>query len=478
MPNEPQTGCNKDLLKSQNEEIEKDPTLFKFSQKLEDNVLSEQKPITPVEGAFTRQSFLEWAPDPFSSPKMNKEDQTCELDYLATVKNRKQNAKNRLIRITSEKDDPIQRQENRVRLQNIKDENIKPKMDVTSEIQIIDEIEDLERQLSQARLRRIRANRKAKVAAVHIVVVTNRLPVKVTKSDDGTWKFSIESTSLTSGVASVFYSSVSSMRHPTTWVGWPGEHFVEHEQKQVREELRKINMVPVFLDKSDFKLYYHGFCQNILWHLFHSRALDAEMLKSGRREWLAYRNVNQLFAQVALEHANEDSIFWVHDYQLLLMPYYLRTEQRSAKIVFTLHIPFPSFEMYRVLPYRTMILQGVLSSDCIGFQTPTYQRHFVDSCQSILQCNELQRLNTTNSSKEAIINDCNRKTTCIVVPMGINPTFWSKCKESQETKARVKFLVESFRGQKVILGIDRLDHMKGLPNKFYALETFFENNSK
>jgi len=235
-------------------------------------------------------------------------------------------------------------------------------------------------------------------------------------------------------------------------------------------------MVPVFLDKSDSKLYYVGFCHNILWHLFHSRALDAEMLKSGRKEWVAYKNVNQLFAQVALENSNEDSLFWVHDYQLFLVPYYLRTEQRSARIGFTLHIPFPTFEMYRVLPYRTTILQGVLSSNFIGFQTSTYQRHFVDSCQNILKCNDVQRHDTARNSKEAVINDCGRQTTCGVVPMGINPTFWLERKESAETKARVTSLLESFRGQKVILGIDRLDHMKGLPNKFYALETFFEDN--
>jgi len=480
MQNEDQAKLNNEFLEGQRAEIEGPQETIKFdgSLKLDGSVLSKLELLNTDERPATSPVFTEHFAPPLAMPGSTTTVQKCDLNYLASIKNQKMTVNNRLIRITSEKDDPVQRQENRVRLQHIKEQKKGPKKDVTSEIQLIDEIEDLERQLSQARLRRIRANRKAKVAAVHIIIVTNRLPIKVIKCEDGTYKFPIESISLVSGVANAFYSTVSSMRHTTTWVGWPGKFFLEHEQKQVTKELEKNNMVPVFLDKSDSKLYYHGFCQNILWHLFHSRALDAEMLKSGRKEWLAYKNVNQLFAQVALEHANEESIFWVHDYQLLLMPYYLRTEQRSAKIGFTLHIPFPTYEMYRVLPYRTMILQGVLSSDFIGFQTPVYQSHFIDACQNILKCNELQRLNTTRSLKEAVINDCDRKTTCVVVPMGINPTFWSKLNKSEETKARVKFLIESFRGQKVILGIDRLDHMKGLPNKFYALETFFESNPK
>jgi len=403
---------------------------------------------------------------------------SCKLpmnNYLGNIKGRKSNGC-RLIRVTSKKDDPIQRQENRVRLQNIKQLRKGPKKNVTSETQLKDKIEDLKRQLNKARLRRIRRNRNVKLATVHIVIVVNRLPVQVVKREDGTFEFPIEPISLLSGVANAFYSSVTAMRHSVTWVGWPGRHFLKHEQTQVQKELRKKHMVPVFLDKSDSKLYYIGFSQNILWHLFHSRTLDAEMLKSGQKEWIAYKNVNQLFAQVAIEHSNEDSLFWVHDYQLLLVPYYLRTEQRSARIGFNLHIPFPSFEMYRVLPYRTTILQGVLSSNFVGFQTATYKRHFVDACQNVLKCNDANQLDNPNMCKQAVINDCGRQTTCMVVPMGIDPTFWLKSKDSEEVKERVRSLMESFRGRKVILGIDQLDHMKGLPNKFYALETFFEDN--
>jgi len=133
--------------------------------------------------------------------------------------------------------------------------------------------------------------------------------------------------------------------------------------------------------------------------------------------------------------------------------------------------------MFRVLPYRTTILQGVLSANFVGFQSTTYQRHFVDACQNVLKCKEYaRRLNITSNSKNVVINDCGRHTTCMVVPMGIDPAFWIRCKESPEVKTRVDSLINSFRGQKVILGIDQLDHTKGLPNKFYALQTFLEDN--
>jgi len=364
----------------------------------------------------------------------------------------------------------------RKRCLRLKEKNEKPKVKMTSETLLNREIQDLEKQLSQYRMHKIRLKRKCKIPVKHIVMITNRLPIQVVKQKDGTYKFPRQLFSPPSGVATAFSSTMSSMRYSITWVGWPGQHFHKDEQLQVTEQLKMKNMVPVFLDEEDSKLYYIGFSRKILWHLFHYRALDVETLKSAREEWDAYNRVNQRFARVALEHSNEHSLFWVHDYQLLLVPYFLRGQQRSAQIGFYLHVPFPSSEMYRVLPFRIPILQGMLSSNFVGFQTMAYERNFVEACKHVLKCNEIQQTDFSLTRNKTTIGDCGRQTTCGVVPMGIDPEFWLNCLNSDEVKKRHAILAESFKDQMVILGVDRLDHMKGLPNKLYAIETFFEDN--
>jgi alpha,alpha-trehalose-phosphate synthase [UDP-forming] len=370
----------------------------------------------------------------------------------------------------------LQKQWKRKRCLHLKQKNERSKVKMTSEILLMGEIQDLENQLSQYRWHKIRLMRKCKQPVKHIVMITNRLPIQVVKQEDGSYTFPRQLFSPPSGVATAFSSTMSSMRYSISWVGWPGQHFHEDEQLQVTEQLKKKNMIPVFLDKKDSKLYYVGFSRKILWHLFHYRALDVETLKSAREEWDAYNRVNQRFAQVALEHSNEHSLFWVHDYQLLLVPYFLRGQQRSAQIGLYLHCPFPSSEMYRVLPFRIPILQGMLSSNFIGFQTMAYERNFVEACKQVLKCNEIQQTDFKTRRNKTTIGDCGRRTTCGVVPMGIDPEFWLNCLNSEDVKKRHAMLAESFKDQVVILGVDRLDHMKGLPNKLYAIDTFFEDN--
>jgi len=461
-----------------------------FSDHYEDNEsklseqLEEMKSERPLVSSRSKETMIaiQHEPDEIKNSPRTKHHRAVDIKPMANNSFSKNPRKKQLLRkdVAVKKERSVQKrlqkQWKRKRCLHLKEKNERPKVKMTSEILLMGEIQDLEKQLSQYRMHKIRIMRKSKIPVKHIVMITNRLPIQVIKQKDGSYTFPRQLFSPPSGVATAFSSTMSSMRYSITWVGWPGEHFHKDEQPQVREQLKKKNMVPVFLDKEESKLYYIGFSRKILWHLFHYRALDVETLKSAREEWDAYNRVNQRFAQIALEHSNEHSLFWVHDYQLLLVPYFLRGQQRSAQIGFYLHVPFPSSEMYRVLPFRIPILQGMLSSNFIGFQTMAYERNFVEACKHVLKCNEIQQTDFSVTRNKTTIGDCGRQTTCGVVPMGIDPEFWLNCLNSEDVKERHAILAESFKDQMVILGVDRLDHMKGLPNKLYAIETFFEDN--
>lgn len=130
--------------------------------------------------------------------------------------------------------------------------------------------------------------------------------------------------------------------------------------------------------------YYSGYSNNVLWPLFHYISLPINDLARSYGTWEAYQIANRMFADKVLSTYRKGDIIWVHDYHLMLLPGMLRIERPSVKIGFFLHIPFPSTEIYRVIPQREELLQGVLASDLIGFHTYDYCRHFNSACTRIL----------------------------------------------------------------------------------------------
>ncbi len=177
-----------------------------------------------------------------------------------------------------------------------------------------------------------------------------------------------------------------------------------------------------------------------------------------------------MFAKAVAREVQDGDLVWVHDYHLMLLPQMLREEigmsKSNVKIGFFLHTPFPSSEIYRILPVREDILQGVLHSDLIGFHTYDYARHFLSSCSRILG------LTTTPNGVEFQ----GKIVTVGAFPIGIDPDKFTEGLKKEKVKKRIAALEQKFQGVKLIVGVDRLDYIKGVPQKMHALEVFLTDH--
>lgn len=203
-----------------------------------------------------------------------------------------------------------------------------------------------------------------------LLIVSNRLPVSADLVE-GDVRLLPASGGLATGLAPWHAASNG------LWIGWPGDvsAWTTVQREQLDRDLAQRAVVPVHLSKDEVDRF-DGFANRVLWPLFHYLIDRVPVDASG---WDAYRAVNENFATVvAREHRPGDTI-WVHDYQLMLLPTLLRERLPDARIGFFLHIPFPSSEVFRTLPWRRQILEGLLGADLIGFHTFAYMRHFLAS---------------------------------------------------------------------------------------------------
>ncbi|KAK5115709.1 hypothetical protein LTR62_000798 [Meristemomyces frigidus] len=294
-----------------------------------------------------------------------------------------------------------------------------------------------------------------------LLLVSNRLPITIKRSDEGHYDFSMSSGGLVSGLAGLQRTT------QFQWYGWPGMPLPEDEIPHVKERLlNDFSAVPIFLEEELADRHYNGFSNCLLWPLFHYHLGEVTFDESA---WDAYCEVNRIFAREIAKDVKDNDLVWVHDYHLLLMPAMLREElakldkpPSNVKLAFFLHTPFPSSEIYRILPVRNEILEGVLHCDLIGFHTYDYARHFLSSCARILG------LPTTPNGVEFH----GKLVSVGAFPIGIDPEKFINGLQKENVKRRIEKLEKTFEGQKVIVGVDRLDYSKGMPQKLHALEVF------
>jgi trehalose 6-phosphate synthase/phosphatase len=291
-----------------------------------------------------------------------------------------------------------------------------------------------------------------------VIIVSNRLPVSVTKKND-ILEITPSPGGLATGLASFHRDSNG------VWIGWPGvTPGTEPEKKALETRLRnEFHCVPVYLSPLEIKKYYDGFSNNTIWPLFHYFPSRCTYESS---EWEFYQKVNQKFLERVLEVWQPDDIIWIHDYHLLLLPELIRAALPETVIGFFLHIPFPSMEVFRYLPWRNEILQGMLGADLIGFHTYDYSRHFL-SC--------VLRLLGTENNYGQIING-NRIVTVDTFPMGIDAAKFIKAVDSMEVKIELYDLQASLKTEKMILSVDRMDFTKGIPERLKAYNLFLEQH--
>ncbi|MEW5311818.1 MAG: hypothetical protein WDW38_003503 [Sanguina aurantia] len=301
-----------------------------------------------------------------------------------------------------------------------------------------------------------------------LVVVANRLPVTCTREGgaSGSWTLQVSAGGLVSAL-----KGVSSYK--TVWIGWPGVWVKPgRERETLTQLLYQEGCVPVWIDATLVDLYYNGFCNSVLWQLFHYVPLNIDSWqkmaehRAMQMQWQAYQVANQKFADVVLEHYQGNDIVWIQDYHLMLLPSLLKNSVPKMKVGFFLHTPFPSSEIYRTLPVREEVLRAVLGADLIGFHTYDYARHFISSCTRILGL---------EGTPEGVENN-GTITRVGTFPIGIDPERFTQAMETQEVQSHIAKLLNRYAGRKIMLGVDRLDMVKGIPQKLLAYEKFLEDH--
>lgn len=308
---------------------------------------------------------------------------------------------------------------------------------------------------------------KPPVSSQRLLVVANRLPVSAVGKPDGSWSLELSAGGLVSALLGV------KQNFETCWIGWPGLYVRDAKgREKLAAALQQKGCVPVFLDEETVDQYYNGYCNNVLWPLFHYIGLPQEdrlaATRSIQSQYAAYKRANELFADVVLSKYQEGDIVWCHDYHLMLLPKFLKERHAHMKVGWFLHTPFPSSEIYRTLPLRGEILRAILMADLVGFHTYDYARHFVSACTRILG------LEGTPEGVE----DNGRLTRVAAFPIGIDPERFIAALETDVVKSHIAELRARFAGRKVMLGVDRLDMIKGIPQKLLAFEKFLEENPK
>jgi len=300
---------------------------------------------------------------------------------------------------------------------------------------------------------------------MRLLVVSNRLPIVITQ-EQGELKFQESAGGLVSGLSAYLDSLKGSSfaKSDYVWVGWPGVTVENKLQEQVKSKvLSQFRAYPVFLTERAMEKFYYGFCNKTIWPLFHYFPTYAIYQNDF---YLHYKCVNQIFCEAVIDVMQPDDVVWIHDYHLMLLPKLLRDKKPQISIGFFLHVPFPSFELFRLLPmtWRSEILQGLLGADLIGFHTYDYTQYF-------LRC-VLRILGYEHNMGNILLPD--RLVKVDTLPMGIDfQKFQAEAATSGSQKDESWKALENF---KIVLSIDRLDYTKGILKRLQGYELFLEKN--
>lgn len=302
---------------------------------------------------------------------------------------------------------------------------------------------------------------------MRLVIVSNRLPFTVSFKD-GTPEFSSSSGGLSTGLASYLQQADDGAadRPDYFWLGWPGGNVApEHEAAIRKYGEEQFKCAPVFLPEESMERFYHGFCNKTIWPLFHYFSTLARFRED---YWQEYKNVNRIFGETVVNVLKPDDMVWIHDYHLMLLPKLIREKFPDMPIGFFLHIPFPSYELFRTVPraWREELIDGLLGASVIGFHTHDYTRDFLTSV--LRTAGHEHQLGSITLRDRVVKVD--------TFPMGVDFERFFKAAQTPETELRVSELRQKCAGQKVIFSVDRLDYTKGLINRLRGYDSFLKNN--
>jgi trehalose 6-phosphate synthase/phosphatase len=286
-----------------------------------------------------------------------------------------------------------------------------------------------------------------------LLIASNRLPVTVEVTQDGEIA--------TSPSAGGLVSALRGLDEPHLWVGWPGGAVPEGREQDVADALRPDGLYPVFLSEAEVEGHYTRISNETIWPLLH---YFVGRLRFSDDAWASYVAVNDRFADAIAAVAAPGARVWVNDFHLALLPTALRSRRPDLAIGFFLHVPFPSSEIYRLLPVRRELLHGMLGADYIAFHTGDYARHFRSACLRVLGM---------ESEPNQIVVD-GRIVGIGAHPIGIDVAGFQATLADPETGRIAAELEERYSGKQIVLGVERLDYTKGIPEKLDAFERILE----
>lgn len=295
-----------------------------------------------------------------------------------------------------------------------------------------------------------------------LLVVSNRLPVRLRRRGDGSWFREPASGGLVTALEPVL------RRRGGTWVGWPG--VVEEEARGLDAVLGAsgdpYRVEPVPLTAVEQQDFYLGLCNEVLWPLFHGLV---DRCRFEPRYWEVYRRVNRKYARAIMRTARPGQVVWVHDYHLMDVGRDLRAAGCDNKVGFFLHIPFPPPDLLERLPWGRELLHALLSFDTIGFQTRRDWRNFLDCVRLFRSCE--------SRVQGAVVLDRDRPDRPVRVgvhPISIDGSLFCDGARTDAVAARAGEIRAEIAAEQVLLGVDRLDYTKGIPEKLLGFERSLE----
>lgn len=303
-----------------------------------------------------------------------------------------------------------------------------------------------------------------------LIIVLYRLPIIAKKTSEG-WNFCwdddalyLTSTGLRRGLEELGVQPL--------WIGiLPTDVDVgASEREEIKQKLMlDFRCIPVFLHQSTLAKFYQGFCKGTLWPAFHMvtnvTGNNGSTPRFDEDAWHAYQRVNRSFSKIVVEHY-ERHLIWVHDYHLMLLPYYLRIKLSGVKIGFYLHIPWPSSEIFRMIPVRNELLKGLLSSTLLGFHLFDYARHFLSACVRLLNLEHEARRGSLGIDYEG------RHVMIRVSHIGVDPARFTDHLDIPHVRVKAAELQAKYPGATLLGAIDDLDVIKGIPLKLIAFENY------
>lgn len=297
-----------------------------------------------------------------------------------------------------------------------------------------------------------------------LIIISNRLPFSLDTTGE-TVQIRQSSGGLVSALKGYFEQSDAKGTYfeEKIWVG--SCEFSENEWNENKDNLQgaDFSIEPVFIDKDIYTNYYNGFSNSTVWPLFH---YFPTLTQYEKQHFDAYFKVNELFAKRIIEIMHPDDVIWVHDYQLMMVPQIIRKANENATIGFFLHIPFPTYEIFRLLPreWKKVILDGLMGADLVGFHTYDYAQYFINSAKMVLGLDS--HYNTLQQGDRLVKAD--------LFPIGIDFKKFKAASEEEDVIAYKNDLLQNFREKKIIFSVDRLDYTKGLNYRLQGYENFLE----